>query len=168
LTDKNTSFECPGTSDIAHSVATATEDKGWHAESFHKFDAVGVTTHAEVEAAKTVARQAVTATLEDDGFWLVISHDSLDDWLKDGLVGNIINAIAEREVDSVVLALANTDVAKLASAWEVLSILVERNSHDTVSGVESLLDTIAVMNINVNVENTLFETKELNDAQDDV
>ena len=44
---------------------------------------------------------------------------------------------------------------QVSSAREVLAVLVEGHGHDAVGGVEGLLDPIAVVNVNVNVENTL-------------
>lgn len=44
---------------------------------------------------------------------------------------------------------------EVSSAREILSIFVERYSHDTVSGVESLLNTISMMDINIYVQNSL-------------
>jgi hypothetical protein len=42
---------------------------------------------------------------------------------------------------------------------------MERDSHDSVSGVESFLYTIAMMNVNVNVEDTGLETKKFDYAE---
>lgn len=44
---------------------------------------------------------------------------------------------------------------QVACAREVLSILVEGNCHNTVCGVESLLHTIPMMDVNVYVQNSL-------------
>jgi hypothetical protein len=48
---------------------------------------------------------------------------------------------------------------EISSAGEVLSVLVERDGHDTVSGIECFLHTITVMNVNVDVQNTLVVSK---------
>ena len=50
---------------------------------------------------------------------------------------------------------ANDTHPQVTSPRKVFTVLVERHSHDSVSGIEGLLDTITVMNVNVNVENTL-------------
>lgn len=127
-----------------------------------------MTSHAEIEASETITRQAITTALKNDSLWLVVVHDSLNDWLEDGLVGGVIDAITKREIDGVVLALTNTNVAKLTSSREVLAILVEGDGHDTIGSVESLLDAITVMDVNVNVEDSLLESQELDDAENDV
>jgi hypothetical protein len=45
---------------------------------------------------------------------------------------------------------------------------VEGNSHNTVGGVEGLLNTITVMDVNIDVEDPLFESEELEDAENDI
>jgi hypothetical protein len=75
----------------------------------------------------------------------------LDYRLEDALVRGIIDAISEREVDRVVLSLADTNIAELTSPGEVLSVFVERHRHNSVCGIEGLLDPISMMNINVDV-----------------
>ncbi len=127
-----------------------------------------MTSHAEVETSKAITRQAITTALKNNGFWLVVVHNRFDDRLKDGLVSDIVDTITQREIDSVVLALANTNIAKLASPREVLAILVKRAGHDTVGSVEGLLNAITVMNIDVNVKNSLLEAQELDDAENNV
>ncbi len=36
-------------------------------------------------------------------------------------------------------------------AWEVLSVLVEGDGHDTVGGVEGLLHSVSMVNVNVHI-----------------
>jgi hypothetical protein len=124
-----------------------------------------VTSHTEVETTKAVAGQAVTTALEDNGFRTVVLHDIRDNWLEDALIRGIVDTVSKREVDSVVLALPNSDVAELTGTREVLSVLVERHSHDSVSCVESFLYTIAMMYVDVDVKNSRLESEELDDAE---
>ena len=92
---------------------------------------------------------------------------------KKTLIGGVINSISEREVETVVFASASSDVPekvifisenrkqahsispKISCSREVLSILVERDSHHTVCGVEGLLDSISVVDVDVNVQHSL-------------
>jgi hypothetical protein len=168
LSDQAASLVGPGAGNIAHSIATATKDEGGQAEALDVVDTVGVALHAEVEASKSIAGQRVGTALEDDGLGLVELHDVLDDGLKDGLVRLVVDAVAEREVDRVVLAAADADVAKLAGTGEVLAVLVEGDSHDAICGVESLLNAVAMMDIDVDVEDALLEAEELKDAEHNV
>ena len=43
----------------------------------------------------------------------------------------------------------------VAGAGEVLAVFVERHSHDAVRRVKGLLDTVAVVDVNVNVQDAL-------------
>ena len=63
---------------------------------------------------------------------------------------------------------ANTDIAELASARKVFAVLVERDSHDAVGGVEGFLDAVAVVNVDVDVENAWVEAEEFQNAKHDV
>ena len=49
----------------------------------------------------------------------------------------------------------NDSTPKVASSREVLSIFVEGDGHDPVRGVECLLHTVAVVDVNVNVQDAL-------------
>jgi hypothetical protein len=66
------------------------------------------------------------------------------------------------------LALADTDIAELTGTREVFAVLVERNRHDTISRVEGLFDAIAVVNINIDIKNTLLETQQLKNSENNI
>jgi hypothetical protein len=168
LAHKNTSLKSPSSSDVAHRVATSTENKSREIKALDIVDTVGVTVHTQIEATESIARQTVTTALENNSLGLVVLHDILNDRLEDGLVGHIGDTISKRKVDSIVFSLSNTSVSKFTSAGEVLSVLVERNRHDTVGGVESLLDTITMMHVNIDVKDPLFESKEFENTEDNV
>ena len=44
-------FECPCSADVAHGIASSTEQQQREAEGFHVLDAVGMAAHGEVEGA---------------------------------------------------------------------------------------------------------------------
>ena len=58
--------------------------------------------------------------------------------------------------------------SKVSGAGEVLSVLVEGHGHDAVGGVEGLLDAVAVVDVDVDVEHPLVVLEQLQDGQDDV
>ena len=49
----------------------------------------------------------------------------------------------------------------MACPWEIILEFVERASHDPVSKVEGFFNTISMMNININVENSLESLQQL-------
>jgi hypothetical protein len=124
--------------------------------------------HAQVKATKPVTRQTVTTALQHNSFWAVVGHDCLNDRLENVSVGFVRYAVAKRKVDRVVLAGAHTDVAKLASTGEVLAVLVEGHGHDAIGCIKGFFDTIAVVHVNVDVQNALLVSQKLDNAEDDV
>ena len=124
--------------------------------------------HGKVEASQPISRQRVTSALKDNSSWLIVLHDAIDHRLEDALVAVVVDAVAEWEVDGVVLSVAYADVSKFAGAREVLAVLVERNGHDTVGAVEGFLNAVTVVHIDVDIKHTRVETEELDDAEDDV
>lgn len=124
--------------------------------------------HAQIEATQSVAGQAVAAALEDYSFGLVVPHDIFNDGFKYRLVRLVRDAIAKGVVDSVVLTLADTYISKFTSSRKVLAILVERHGHDAIGSIEGFLNTITVVDIDVDVENPLLESQEFEDAEDNI
>ena len=49
----------------------------------------------------------------------------------------------------------NTSYPEVASTGEVLAVLVEGHGHDAVSRVDRLLDAVAVVNVNIDVQHAL-------------
>ena len=70
------------------------------------------TFEGDVEAAKSVSWQRIGATLEHNGRRLVGLHDLGHDGHEDVLVVFVVDTVAKREVDGVVLALAGANVLK--------------------------------------------------------
>lgn len=66
------------------------------------------------------------------------------------------------------LAGADTNVAQLSSTREVLAVFMEGNGHDSVGCVECFFDTVAMVDIDIDVEDALLETQQFEDAEDDV
>ena len=100
----------PAPGHVADGVAAATEEHEGQVVLLHELDALGVALEGQVEAAETVAAERVGSALEDDRRGLVGLHDLGHDRHEDVLVGLVVDAVAQREVDRVVLALARANV----------------------------------------------------------
>ena len=89
----------------------------------------------EVEAAEPVAGEGVCAALQDDGRGLVALHDLGHDGHEDVVVAVVVDAVAQREVDRVVLALASADVLgkRYLACYSFIFILSFRSSQETRS-----------------------------------
>jgi hypothetical protein len=80
----------------------------------------------------------------------------------------IINSRVERDVERVVLALSVTDVLDISSPWEEVAEPVEGDSHDSVSAVESLFDSVSMMDVDVDVEHAVVVLEQFKDGEHDV
>lgn len=68
----------------------------------------------------------------------------------------------------MIFSAADANVPQFSGAWEVLSVFVERDGHNPVCGIEGFLDTVSMMDVNVDVEHSLVKAEELDDAENDV
>jgi len=124
--------------------------------------------NAKVETSEPIARQRVSTALQNDGTWSESFHHLGDDGTEDGAEGFVVHAIVEGEVDGIILPLGVANIEDVAGAGEILTELVEADGHDAVGGVEGLLDAVAVVDVNVDVEDALVLLEELEDGKDAV
>jgi hypothetical protein len=61
-----------------------------------------------------------------------------------------------------------TSVLDISSAREEIAIPVERHSHDSIRAVECLLNTVTMMHININIEDSIVVFQKLKYSQDDI
>lgn len=94
--------------------------------------------------------------MEYNGFGAVVFHHGLDDGFEYVFVRPVVNAVAEGEIDGVVFALADTDIAELSGTGEILAVFVERDGHDSVCGVESFFNAVTMVDVDVDVQDTLL------------
>lgn len=95
-------------------------------------------------------------------------HNGCDDRLEYALVALVGDAIPQGKVDCVILALAKASVAQLARARKEFAVLVKATCHDAIRRVEGFLNTVAMMDVDVDVEHSGMIPKQLEDTKDDV
>mmetsp|Transcript_17029 Transcript_17029/g.34450 ORF Transcript_17029/g.34450 Transcript_17029/m.34450 type:complete len:267 (-) Transcript_17029:424-1224(-) len=161
-------LERPAPRDVPNRVAAAAQDQRRHLLIQHEAHALGVAVDREVEAAESVPSEGIGAALQDDGTRLVALHDARDDGLEDGLVRGVVHAVLEREVDGIVLALRGAYVLDVARAWEVLAEFVEGYRQHSVSRIKGLLNAVAMMDVDIDVQHSLVVLEELEDCEDNV
>ncbi|KAH3670936.1 hypothetical protein OGAPHI_000647 [Ogataea philodendri] len=165
---EQTSLECPSSGNVSHGVPSTSKNHGWHVKAFHKAHTVSVSAHRQVETSKFVTGKRVTSTLKNNGRWLIPVHNFLDHRLKDRLVRNIVNSVSQRHVDGIVFSLANTNISELTCTREKFSVLVERAGHHTICGIEGLFDTVTMVHIGIDVQDTWMVSQKLDDSQNNV
>jgi len=124
----------------------------------------------EVEATQPVRAEGVRAALQDNGGGAVVIDHGVDDALEQADVVLVVDAVAERDVEGVVFSGAAADVVEVTSTGEevILVVLVEGKGHDAVGGEEGLLDAVAVVHVDVDVEHARVVAQELQDREHDV
>lgn len=123
----------------------------------------------QIETTETIAAETVGAALEHDGGGPIELHDVVDDELEYVEVVGVGDALLERHVDRVVAAVVGADLVHVARAREErVAVLVKRHGHDAVGQVEGLLHAVAVVYVDVDVENARVILEQLEDGDVDV
>jgi hypothetical protein len=106
------------------------------------------TFHTQVEAAQFISGKTVCSTLQDNGARTIPFHDLADNGLENAFISErqsllmvrrvrfIVDAVAQREIDSIVFTNSNAVISQISSSREIFSVLVKRHRHDPVSGIK--------------------------------
>lgn len=92
----------PGAGDVARRVSATSDDKEGQVESLGESDAGAVGADVQIETSQPVTAQTVGAALEDDSAGAVGFDTGADDFLVEGYVGLVVDAVVQRDVDGVV------------------------------------------------------------------
>lgn len=122
-----------------------------------------------MEPAEPVARERVGAALQHERAGAVEVHHLLHHRLEQPLVRVVVHPVAQRHVDRVVLARPDADVLDVAGAGEEeVAVLVKGDGHHAVRREEGLLDAVAVVDVDVQVEHASVHLEQLQDREHDV
>lgn len=112
--------------------------------------------YAQIKHTETISAQAVSTALHLNCLRLEPSNDLPHDRLKSSQESFIVYSIVKGKVHGVVLSLFASYVFNAASTRKVISKFVKRCSHHPVSRKKCLLDTVSVMAVYVNIQNSLI------------
>ena len=79
----------------------------------------------------------------------------MDDRLKDALEGVVRQTVTQGYVDGVSEALIPSMIISVSRSREVFAELVEGASKDTVGRIEGLFNAVTMMNIDVDIKDTI-------------
>jgi hypothetical protein len=80
---------------------------------------------------------------------------------KHALIALVVNSVLQRVVDRIPLPSSLSLVPLRSRSREEISELVERGGHDAVGGVERFFDSVAVVDVDVDVENAGVESTDV-------
>ena len=163
----------PCARDVAGGVAAPAEEEEWEVEPLAEGDAGAVGGDLEVEGAEAVAGETVGAALEDDGRGTVVLDAFADDRFEEPGVLPVADAVVKRDVESVMGAWVKrvfraSGVDAAGAREEGGAELVEGESHDAVGGPECFFYTVAVVDVDVDIEDAGVVAEELEDGEDDI
>lgn len=114
-----------------------------------------MTFDGQIKAAESIATETVGTALKHNGSRSIELHDVLDDELEYVEIVGVGDALLERHVHRIVATVVSAYFVHVARAREErVAELVKRHGHDAIGQVEGLLNTIAVVNVNVDVEDS--------------
>lgn len=113
----------------------------------------------EIEAPEAIAPERVGAALQDDGRGLIRRNSGLHDALEERDIRLVVDAVLKRDIEGEVFAKRMADFVDVARPREEVGrVLVKRDGENAVGVVEGLLNTVAVVNVDVDVENTSMDS----------
>lgn len=172
--DTDACFVCPEAGYVTRGISAAAEDEQWEVEGLDKGDAGAVGADVEIEAAQPVAAKGIGAALEDYSRRSVMLNAWPDNVAEEADIVVVFDAVVERDVERMMRAgverVERTGRGQRACAGEeaVFVVFVEGEGHDAVGGPEGLLDAVAVVDVDVDVQDARVVAQELQDGEDDV
>ncbi len=127
-----------------------------------------MTIQREIERSEPILAQRIGSTLQNDSFRIVKVHDLVHQRRENGHVSNIIDAVMQRNVQGVAPSPAASDIRQVARVRKEVAKLVEGHGHNAVGGEEGLFDAVAVVHVDVHVQDALVHFEQLEDGEDDV
>ncbi|KAI4136886.1 MAG: hypothetical protein LQ340_008112, partial [Diploschistes diacapsis] len=164
----------PQARDVARGVAAAADQQQGQAEGLGVAHARAVRLDVQVEAAQPVAAQRVGAALQHDGRRPEGRHRGADHVPEQPHVLLVLDPRVQRHVERVVRARVRVRlgprVRQRARAGEefLRVVLVKGERHDPVRRPEGLLDPVAVVHVDVDVQHARVRVQQLQDRQHDV
>mmetsp|Transcript_26 Transcript_26/g.79 ORF Transcript_26/g.79 Transcript_26/m.79 type:complete len:230 (+) Transcript_26:441-1130(+) len=168
LVEENRSLVCPTARHVVDGVTTAAQHKKRNTKAFDDANTLSMTARGQVEHPEAITGERVRSALKYHRPRLEDLHDLVNHRLEDTYKLFVGDALLEWEVDRVALAFSRSNVANVTSFWEKVSVLVEAAGHYSIGCPKRVLNTVTVMNVDVNVENTRMELQELENGEDDV
>lgn len=165
--DEDRGLVRPRPRDVPGRVPPAADNEHRQAKTLDKAHAVSVPADVQVKTSQPVVAEAVGAALEHDRRRVEGLDGRLDHVLEEVRVAFVVDAVVERHVDRVVLArVVRVDGPRgfegTRAREKYFSIVfVEGDAHDPVGAPERLLDSVAVVHVDVDVQHARVVAEEL-------
>mmetsp|Transcript_5431 Transcript_5431/g.7907 ORF Transcript_5431/g.7907 Transcript_5431/m.7907 type:complete len:239 (+) Transcript_5431:439-1155(+) len=159
---------CPASRHVAYGVSPTTQYQCWHVKGFHVFDAFGMSLQTEVETTQSISRETICPALQNDRSRSVYGHNFIKDRFEYSFVGIICHTPGEGCIYAKSRALSSPHILDMSRTRKEVTVLVKREGHDSICAVECLFDTIAVMNVNIDIEHACVNLEKFEYGEHDI
>ena len=116
----------------------------------------------QIQPSKNIIGNWICSKLQDNGSGFVLGHYLVHDISEKIIVGFIVYAYFKRNIQGVVFAFALAYWVETAGPWEkIIAVLMKTDGHNSIGQVESLLHSVSVVDIDVNVEDSWMVFQQL-------
>mmetsp|Transcript_50181 Transcript_50181/g.104707 ORF Transcript_50181/g.104707 Transcript_50181/m.104707 type:complete len:221 (+) Transcript_50181:1699-2361(+) len=161
-------FICPAPRHIPYCIPPSPNEQCRQTERPDVLDTAPVAPDRQVECPKSVTSQRVCTAAHNHCSRLILFHNARDERSENALVALVVNAVSQWVVDCIILTSLCANVQHVAGAREVVAILMKRDRHHPICRVEGFLDAITMVNINIDVKNTIMHFQQFQDSENNV
>lgn len=137
--------------------------------SQHVFKTSSMPFNTEVKSSQLIMAKTVCTQLHNNRVRPVFGHNSLHHILEQLIKRIVIHSWFERDVQWVMLSIICSVLVKSACSGEkILTILMERYRHDSVWQVKCLLNTVTVMDIDIDVNDSWINHQKFQNCQNNI
>lgn len=127
-----------------------------------------MTQKCKIKATQPVLCQGICATLHNNDIGGKHLHHLCDDWLKYQLEREIIHSFGEWKINAIPFPSLGTNIRNISSTWKKCTILMKRHCKNTVCGIKRFLHRISMMDVDVNIQNTLMAFQQFQNGKNNV
>lgn len=121
--------------------------------------------NGQIQSPQQIISNWISSQLQYYSSRSILGHNLIHHSFEQLLIWVIVYASFKWYIQWVILAFSFSNRIDAACAWEEVSlILMETDSHHSVCQVEGLLNAIAVMHININIQHSSVNFKQLQDG----
>lgn len=117
--------------------------------------------NGQVKRSQSIAAERVCSALKNDGRRSEGCDGRFHDGLEERDVALVVDSILQRYIETEVLAQAVADLVDRACAGEEVAVeLVEGYGQDPIGQIERLLNSVPVVDVDINVEDSRMKPGE--------
>lgn len=161
-------FVGPTPRHVVDGVSSTSQDECGAAERLYELDARRMAPHGEIKYAQSIPGERIGSALKHHRLRVVHLHDLLNHRFEAELKRGVVQTVSQREVYRVPRPLPSSHVVDVSSAGEEVAVFVERAGHHARGVIKGLLHTVPVVNVDVDVQNALVNSQQLQNREGNV